>query len=78
MTSVLPDKFVPELESLVGQGAIVLQILSERSMTAAQLLAACRTSLPHVTYDGLVETLNALFALGLVELDPDPLLRLTA
>ncbi len=77
MSPLLPDKFVPEHQSLVGQGALVLTLLSDRPMSVAQLFVETRSRLAHMTYDAFVETLDALYALGAIDSGREPLLRVS-
>ena len=78
MTRLLPDKFVPEAQSVAGQGAVLLSLLAERSLSVAQLFIQAREQLPHLSYDSFVETLDVLYALNLISADSPPFLSLVA
>lgn len=77
MRALLPDKFVPEEQTLLGQGALLLTLLASRPMSVAQLFVECRAHAPHVTYDAFVETLDVLYVLGAVD-DRPPLVSLSS
>ena len=64
MSQLLPDKFVPIRQSLVGQGAEVLRSLHGEPRPVASLYVELRERLPHLTYDSFVLTLDFLYATG--------------
>jgi hypothetical protein len=64
MSQLLPDKFVPIRQSLVGQGAEVLRSLRSEPRPIASLYVELRERLPHLTYDSFVLTLDFLYATG--------------
>ncbi len=68
MTQLLPDKFVPLRQSLIGQGAEVLTVLQDRTEAVAALFVQSRQRLPHLTYDSFVLTLDLLYAAGRITL----------
>jgi hypothetical protein len=67
MSQLLPDKFVPVGQTVIGQGATLLAILSDRAVPVAQLFVEARERTPYLTYDGFGLTLASLYALGLIE-----------
>lgn len=75
MSQLLPDKFVPVRQTLIGQGSEVLSLVSQRSWSVAQLFIAARERLPHITYDQFVLTLDLLFAADLVALVEDDIVE---
>jgi hypothetical protein len=64
MSQLLPDKFVPIRQSLVGQGAEVLRALGDDGRSIPALYVELRELLPHLTYDSFVLTLDFLYATG--------------
>lgn len=64
MSQLLPDKFVPIRQSLVGQGAEVLRALGDDSRSIPALYVELRGLLPHLSYDSFVLTLDFLYATG--------------
>ena len=64
MSQLLPDKFVPIKQSIVGQGAEVLRTLAGESRSIASLYVQIKEQLPHITYDSFVLTLDFLYATG--------------
>ena len=78
MTRLLPDKFVPERQSVLGQGAVLLALLMNRPLSVAQLFVEARERLPHLKYDSFVETLDALYALNVISPERPPFLSLVS
>lgn len=77
MSQLLPDKFVPVRQTLIGQGSEILTLISERSWSVAELFIAVRERLPRITYDQFVLTLDLLYATNLVALVDDDTLEET-
>lgn len=75
MSQLLPDKFVPVRQTLIGQGSEILSLTSERAWSVAELFIAARERLPRITYDQFVLTLDLLFATDLVALVDDEILE---
>ena len=71
MSQLLPDKYVPLRQSLVGQGAVVLSILQNDPSSVARLYVEAKRRLPHLTYDNFVLTMDWLFLAGSVVLVGD-------
>ncbi|WP_455835601.1 ABC-three component system middle component 6 [Pseudarthrobacter siccitolerans] len=61
MSQLLPDKFVPLRQSLVGQGAVILGVLRDERTTVAELYVESKARLAGLTYDGFVLTLDWLY-----------------
>lgn len=75
MTQLLPDKFVPLRQSLIGQGAEVLTALQDRTEAVGALFIESRQRLPHLTYDSFVLTLDLLYAAGRISLTNGRIVR---
>lgn len=78
MTPVLPNKFVPEHLSLVGQAAAILVLMEARPLSVAQLFVEAKERLPNMTYDSFVEALDALYALNAVDIEQPPFVTLSS
>jgi hypothetical protein len=75
MSQLLPDKFVPTSQSLVGQGATIIEVMAGRALSVAQLFVEVRQRSPHLTYDAFGLSLSTLYATGLVESVDNTLIR---
>lgn len=71
MSQLLPDKFVPVRQTLIGQGSEILSLIGQRSWRVAELFVVVRGSRPQITYDHFVLTLDLLFATNLIALVDD-------
>jgi hypothetical protein len=71
MSQLLPDKYVPLRQSLVGQGAIVLSVLQNEPFSVARLYIESKRQLPHLTYDNFVLTMDWLYLAGSIVLNED-------
>ncbi len=71
MSQLLPDKYVPLRQSLVGQGAIVLSVLQNEPFPVARLYVESKRQLPHLSYDNFVLTMDWLYLAGSIVLNED-------
>ncbi|MFL4474571.1 ABC-three component system middle component 6 [Paeniglutamicibacter sp. MACA_103] len=69
MSQLLPDKFVPLRQSLLGQGAVVLAVLKDEKFSVARLYVESKRQLPHLTYDNFVLTMDWLYIAGSIVVD---------
>lgn len=82
---ILPEKHVRISESLLGIGALVLEIIRGGSRNIDSIWSSLRQkdSIREkvngtVTFDSLVLAIDGLFAMGFVELDEEGRLRICA
>ena len=69
---ILPTKHISERRSLIGQGALILELLSKREHTVSSLWEAlCQLTEKDgkAAFDWFVLALDLLYALRTVELD---------
>ncbi|WP_354149245.1 ABC-three component system middle component 6 [Arthrobacter sp. 754] len=71
MSQLLPDKYVPLRQSLVGQGAVVLSVLQNEPYSVARLYVESKRHMPHLTYDNFVFTMDWLYLAGSIVVDKD-------
>jgi len=71
MSQLLPDKYVPLRQSLVGQGAVILAVLKDQPFSVARLYVESKTQLPYLTYDNFVLTMDWLYLAGSIIVDDD-------
>ncbi|WP_375001128.1 ABC-three component system middle component 6 [Aeromicrobium sp. CTD01-1L150] len=78
MRQVLPSKHTPLRRSLLGQGTLLLGILSEASLPVAMLFALARERNPDdFDFATFVLTLDFLFMIGAVDLTGTSITRTT-
>jgi hypothetical protein len=82
---ILPEKHVRISESLLGIGALVLEIIKGGSRNIDSIWSSLRQKESirekvngTVTFDSLILSIDGLFAMGFVELDEEGRLRLCA
>lgn len=82
---ILPEKHVRISESLLGIGALVLEIIKGGSRNIDSIWSSLRQKASirekvngTVTFDSLILAIDGLFAMGFVELDEEGRLRLCA
>lgn len=71
MSQLLPDKYVPLRQSLIGQGGVVLSILQNEPFSIARLYVESKRQLPYLTYDNFVLTMDWLYLAGSIVLNKD-------
>ena len=71
MSQLLPDKYVPLRQSLVGQGAVILAVLKDDRFSVARLYVESKSQLPYLTYDNFVLTMDWLYLAGSIIVDDD-------
>lgn len=67
MNEVLPDKFTPTRQTVVGQAAQLASLLQDSNASVARLFASLKTSDPGITFDSFVTALTFLYGAGAVE-----------
>ncbi len=65
---ILPTKYVPATDTLLGRAAEVLALRREHS-TVSGLWSAFRDAQPEASFDTFSRALTLLFMLGVVDLD---------
>ena len=66
MSEVFPDKFTPLGRTVVGEAAVLLMLLGQRSVSVGQLYVEFRQSAPSSTYDSFAAALTLLYAAGVL------------
>jgi hypothetical protein len=63
---ILPDKFTPIDQTLVGRSAMLLAVLSEESYTVSGLFAAVKVRMNPITFETFAASLTFLYAADLI------------
>lgn len=67
MIEVLPDKFTPIEQTLVGRSAMLMILLTARSFTIGGLFAAAKEQMRPLTFETFAASLSFLYAADLIE-----------
>lgn len=66
MNEIFPDKFTPLERTVVGEAAVLLELLAQRSVSVGQLYVEFRQAAPSSTYDSFVAALTLLYGAGVI------------
>jgi hypothetical protein len=64
---ILPDKFTPIEQTLVGRSAVLLALVSEKSYTVGGLFVAAKERMSPVTFETFAASLAFLYAADLID-----------
>ncbi|CAJ1581883.1 ABC-three component system middle component 6 [[Mycobacterium] wendilense] len=67
MGEIFPDKFTPLERTVVGEAAVLLSLLGERSVSVGQLYVEHRQEMPSATYDSFATALTLLYGAGVLD-----------
>jgi len=65
---ILPTKYVPATDSLLGRAADLLP-LRNSNPTVSELWSSYRTERPDASFDTFTDALTLLFVIGIVNID---------
>lgn len=66
MTEVLPNKLLPIARTVVGQGSVILDVLTGAGRPVGQLWIHSKEKLPELTYEEFVDALSLLYVAKIV------------
>lgn len=67
MSEIFPDKFTPLERTVVGEAAVLLSLLGERSVSVGQLYVEHRQATSSATYDSFTAALTLLYGAGVLD-----------
>lgn len=67
MVEILPDKFTPIDQTLVGRSAVLLVLVSDRNYTVGSLFAAAKERMNPLTFETFAASLTFLYGADLIE-----------
>ncbi|WP_395639420.1 ABC-three component system middle component 6 [Pseudolysinimonas sp.] len=67
MNEILPDKFTPARQTVVGQASFIASQLQNKNMTIAQLFSEFKQADSGATFDSFVTALTFLYGAGALD-----------
>lgn len=67
MIEILPDKFTPIDQTLVGRSALLLEVVSEKSYTVSGLFAVAKERMNPITFETFAAALTFLYAAEMID-----------